>query len=292
MDLPGDESSGLAYLTADVLLLFADQEDGFARGRAAASLVGCRIAAEAPLHNGVERFDRQLRCDAVLVVASRPSPDFDALVERLNAAGRERRVKSIIATSFETIEAFCASDPPAEVDLLIDPNAVALGEAIKLATETTPSLVYEFGKKDTVLQRLSEEAARLANVLAALSESEDENEDAGAADALYVRSIIRARRLRDQFFQSELFADPGFDMLLDLYAAHLEGNRVSVSSLCIAAAVPATTALRWIRALTEKGLFVRTFDTEDGRRIYISLSDESARAMGRYLRAIQSLPVA
>jgi hypothetical protein len=41
----------------------------------------------------------------------------------------------------------------------------------------------------------------------------------------------------------DLFADPGWDILLDLYAARQEGKQVSVSSLCIAAAVPPTTAL-------------------------------------------------
>jgi DNA-binding MarR family transcriptional regulator len=62
---------------------------------------------------------------------------------------------------------------------------------------------------------------------------------------------------------------------------------VAVSSLCIAAAVPATTALRWIKALSDKGLFVRQADPQDGRRVYIALSDEAARAMGRYLAAVQ-----
>ena len=104
-----------------------------------------------------------------------------------------------------------------------------------------------------------------------------------------MRSIIRARRLRDQFFRGGLFADPAWDMLLDLFAARLEGTRVAVSSLCIAAAVPATTALRWIKALTDRGLFVRSADPQDGRRVYIALSDEVARSLTAYLRAVQRI---
>src|SRR5690606_24209072 len=69
-----------------------------------------------------------------------------------------------------------------------------------------------------------------------------------------VRDWLRVRRLRDEFLPGDLFADPAWDMLLDLFAARLEQERVSVSSLCIASAVPPTTALRWIRTLTEKGL--------------------------------------
>ncbi len=82
-----------------------------------------------------------------------------------------------------------------------------------------------------------------------------------------IRSMLRARRMRDQFLPGDLFADPAWDMILDLMAARLAGQRVSVSSLCIAAAVPPTTALRWIRQLTERGVFARIDDPADGRRV-------------------------
>jgi DNA-binding MarR family transcriptional regulator len=68
-------------------------------------------------------------------------------------------------------------------------------------------------------------------------------------------------------------------------AARLEGRTVAVSSLCIAAAVPPTTALRWIRTMTERGLFVRHSDPRDGRRVFIDLSDEAAQAMERWFAA-------
>jgi hypothetical protein len=104
-----------------------------------------------------------------------------------------------------------------------------------------------------------------------------------------IRSMIRARRLRDQYFSGELFADPAWDMLLDLLLARLERRTVAVSSLCIAAAVPPTTALRWIKRLTEEGIFVRTADPRDGRRVFIDLSDEAADAMAAYIRAVERM---
>lgn len=97
-----------------------------------------------------------------------------------------------------------------------------------------------------------------------------------------VRRIIRQRRLREELFPADMFADPAWDMLLDLYAAKLDRARVSVSSLCIAAAVPATTALRWIKTLTETGIFRREADQLDGRRIFVALSDQATDAMHRY----------
>lgn len=68
-------------------------------------------------------------------------------------------------------------------------------------------------------------------------------------------------------------------MLLDLLAANLEGAKVSVSSLCIAASVPPTTALRWIKSMTDEKILLRKADENDGRRIFIQLSDEATAAM-------------
>ena len=71
-------------------------------------------------------------------------------------------------------------------------------------------------------------------------------------------------------------------MLLDLTQAELAQHRVPVSSLCIAAAVPATTALRWIKSMTDSGLFVRRADPHDGRRVFVELSPAASGAMRAY----------
>jgi len=102
-----------------------------------------------------------------------------------------------------------------------------------------------------------------------------------------VRRMLRQRRMREQYFPADLFADPAWDMLLDLYAARLERQPVSVSSLCIAAAVPATTALRWIKTMTDAGLFVRDADPHDGRRIFIALAEGTCDALARYFEALE-----
>ena len=148
-----------------------------------------------------------------------------------------------------------------------------------------------------LLHQLSEEVGRIAGILASLSDEDEAGPERARAlaeeesffDAAQIRAIIRARRLRDQFFRGELFADPAWDMLLDLMAARIEQSRVAVSSLCIAAAVPATTALRWIKALTDRGIFLRSADPQDGRRVFIELSDEAARSMAAYLHAAQRI---
>ncbi|HZG09132.1 MAG TPA: MarR family transcriptional regulator [Allosphingosinicella sp.] len=84
-------------------------------------------------------------------------------------------------------------------------------------------------------------------------------------------------------FPAVLFADPAWDILLDLTISKLEGVRVSVLSLCLAAPVPTTTAFRWIRRMEAKGLLVRTPDEADRRRIYIDLNDQMLATMVAYL---------
>jgi hypothetical protein len=140
---------------------------------------------------------------------------------------------------------------------------------------------------------LSDEVSRIADQLARLASMKDGPElppavtDRSAAEtARSIREIIRKRQVRKQFFPAELFADPAWDIMLDLAAARLEGKQVSVSSLCIAADVPTTTALRWIKGMTDAGMLARRSDPEDGRRSFIDLSDEAAEAMDRYIALV------
>jgi len=144
---------------------------------------------------------------------------------------------------------------------------------------------------------LREEVERIAKALSALVEGSAtaalpcKNVRDNRESALLIRGIIRRRRARAQFFPAELFADPAWDMLLDLAAARLEATRVSISSLCIAAAVPTTTALRWIKGMTSAGIFEREADPEDGRRSFIRLTDKAVAAMESYLTLIDEAVV-
>lgn len=101
-------------------------------------------------------------------------------------------------------------------------------------------------------------------------------------DPRLLRTIIRQRRLRERYFESELFADPAWDMLLDLAAARAEHRRVSVTSLCSAAAVPQTTALRWITQMTQMGLVESQVDDADKRRRFVSLTANAASSVALY----------
>lgn len=97
-----------------------------------------------------------------------------------------------------------------------------------------------------------------------------------------VRSLLRARLKRKRYFTADLFADPAWDMLLELYASQLEQRRVTVGRLCVASKVPQTTALRWIAVLVRENLIEKRCDHLDARRIYVTLSLRGSSAMAAY----------
>lgn len=101
-----------------------------------------------------------------------------------------------------------------------------------------------------------------------------------------IRAMLQLRRQRDRFFDGDIFADPAWDILLELYAATLGQFRVSISNLCVGAAVPATTALRWIKQLEDQGLIERRADPTDGRRHFVMLSHKGLGAMNAYFRTV------
>lgn len=103
----------------------------------------------------------------------------------------------------------------------------------------------------------------------------------------WARRMIGLQTTRDRLFPDGLVSDPAWDMLLDLTHAHLSGKRVSVSSLCIASRVPATTALRRIGDLVSAGLACRIRDETDGRRVFVALTEEGLARMHRFHQASQ-----
>ena len=105
------------------------------------------------------------------------------------------------------------------------------------------------------------------------------------------RHTYALRRQRAELFGSaDLFGEPAWDILLDLYIARGEGKPVSVSSACIGSASPPTTGLRWLSVLTEQGLIAREADAQDHRRIMVHLTERGIAAMERFLTLARGRP--
>lgn len=291
--------------------VFADSESGLISTRGIAENMNARVLFSGPIADGVDRLDNFPSGDAVLVdIARDGGATLDIFMDRLDALGRRDRLPVVINCAPAVLDHVAARINAASVVLM---SGAGAGDwiaslAMPLAEMTRSPALHDVAVDDSIrLQRLADEVQRIARVLSDLVGT-DPAPLRGVSDALIdfraepsrravapdaftaadIRAIIRLRRLRDRFFRSDLFADPAWDMLLDLMAARLERMRVAVSSLCIAAAVPPTTALRWIKTMSDTGLFVRVADPEDGRRVFIELSDGAASGMAAYLNAAKA----
>jgi hypothetical protein len=289
-NLAHDDLAMVDYARATRLLLLADDAETRRSVEAAADPASVRIVPAA-LAGAADRLENDSGFDALfLSITHQDAASVETLLDRVSRVAGEQR-RCVINAPMAVLDLAAAMAWGPDVLHVSDPSETEQAEALAWVLDREPQRLHDSGRGGSRLQQLSEEASRIASALASLSESEAQREHGHERpiDAARVRGIIRARRLRDQFLGADLFADPAWDMLLDLMAARLEGQRVPVSSLCMAAAVPPTTALRWIKVLSEQGIFVRTADPQDGRRIYIELADEVAAALDAYLRAAQRI---
>lgn len=302
-----DVGGARAYDSGPSALIFADSAEGARAASEAVQIVGGRVVAQLGIEEGIDRLGRQAAIDTVIVeLGADHGPLADRLLDLLSyIAARDNR-PVIVSAPFALLDCVAARLHAGPITLLCDPDIIdrVSALAVALGGQTPLGVADVSTDTDNVrLRRLAEEVNRIARTLARLSSDQPAQaraamqvedvqlfyagEHAELPTADEVRAILRCRRLRGRFFDPALFADPAWDMLLDLMAARLEDEEVAVTSLCIAAAVPSTTALRWIRNMTDIGLFHRRADPSDGRRVYISLTDAAARAMSRYLAAAQ-----
>lgn len=248
-----------------------------------------------------------------------------ASLARLDLRTSRTGTQLIVSTSLEALDDVFGCLDQANPVVLVDPTrgqrVIALGDVL---TKMPSMRMRELSEPDRMtLLRLTEQLGQIAERLEGLSRNAESTENGDSVfrfeaakqefhgrdvnrsgdaretdnspkrasrlslpDPRLVRQMIRQRQTRTKFFDAELFADPAWDMLLDLTAARAEHNRVSVTSLCIASGVPPTTALRWITQMVERGIMERVKDDADKRRAFIALSNKAADGMARYFAAL------
>jgi hypothetical protein len=269
------------------------------------------IAQNAVQQDSAPKFD--LLLINLLSISERPVQELSNIASYLEASG----ASALIWTDMEGLEMVYAIMPVYQCHFLVGASDIeamlVMSGAIqrgKMEQLHDNSVEGEF----SALHRISDELANFARTLARIAEH-DEEPPKGLAErpvsfraaptnmiqpfmeanatvvpritANFIRETIKLRRMRDNHFNADLFADPAWDILLDLLAARLEGKSVAVSSLCIAAAVPATTALRWITGMTENGMLLRRMDPKDARRVFIELSEDVAEKLVAYFSDIR-----
>jgi hypothetical protein len=301
-----------SYAITTNALVIAELPDCARAAGDALALAGIRAAGEVRFEEAMERLSQLVAIDLILIETDgAPDALIDAVLTRADAIATASGAAVVAAIGTEQIDLVAAQLLGPHCQLLCTPSMPERVSALTTAKGRVSNRLHQPGRSVETerLQRLNEEVARIADTLTRLTRGEERERgsvraagldyrgpDDGAEDdinAQEIRAVIRSRRLRAQYFTGELFADPAWDMLLDLFAASIERRRVSVSSLCIAAAVPPTTALRWIGTLHEAGLFERHADPSDRRRAYIALSAKALEGMRCYAAAAkrQGLPL-
>lgn len=199
---------------------------------------------------------------------------FDLIAELDARYGAQRPISKIVMSGFPSYD-----------------NAVA---SLRLG-------VLDFIEKPATFDKLKTAIRRAFQRVSPARESDFVGFDAGKADVAessdglelgsgldFIKDLQKQRMRRTEIIKSPLFSDPAWDILLDLMAARLSNQTVSVSSACAAAQVPFSTGLRYVNRLVKADLATRYNDPNDRRRDLLKLSDQGFKMMDQYIKSVRS----
>jgi DNA-binding MarR family transcriptional regulator len=96
------------------------------------------------------------------------------------------------------------------------------------------------------------------------------------------RRELEGRRVREHYFDRQLFGEPAWEILLALYVNQDSGARLTTSKLAESVALPMSTVIRWLGALEQGGLVGRGDHPTDRRKVFIRLLDKGRQALDAY----------
>ena len=74
--------------------------------------------------------------------------------------------------------------------------------------------------------------------------------------AVIAVAVLEFRRIRSDFLPRELFAEPGWDLLLELFVADANGHRLTAREVGDRNKIPPSVQSRWLIHLTQIGYIV------------------------------------
>ena len=172
------------------------------------------------------------------------------LLRKLSKLGPARRMRAIVLSGYSSVDHIL--------------NALRLGVADFLPKPVMPEELID--------------AIRRALAQTERGPAQTRQLSRGEATQL----LLKVRQKRDAIFGADLFEDPAWNIMLDLYSSTLRGKTVTVSDLCVASGSPATTALRRLSVLADLGLIERVPDAADRRRVLIAPTEAGRRAMDQF----------
>lgn len=99
----------------------------------------------------------------------------------------------------------------------------------------------------------------------------------------HVRSVLHVRRARESILGWNLFSDPAWDVLLELYAAQFANRTASASELASVIGAPRSVIARWITTLVDAGLVAPAGEQTENEST-VTLTENGAAKMARLMR--------
>jgi hypothetical protein len=222
----------------------APSEAALRRARDTAGLAGLRAVGQVGIGEALKRLREQAAASGIWVELDEAGgAELDALLDEAETISSARPFGVVVSVTSDLVDSVASRIFAGNSTWLVD--AEPLERAASLATATAlanaPARANDVSRDPGAerLRQLSDEVSRIATTLARLSAVAPAPEvelrkpvegDVPDVSVETVRSVIRARRLRSRFFAEDLFADPAWDMLLDLLQAEIAQLRVPVSA--------------------------------------------------------------
>lgn len=99
-------------------------------------------------------------------------------------------------------------------------------------------------------------------------------------------AILNIHRARDRAFGMDIFANPAWDILLNLYVASLEARMTTIEELCDETGGSAGTIARYVRLLESSNYVVRGDAQKTMRGVSFALSDTAVTMMDEALSTL------
>ena len=74
--------------------------------------------------------------------------------------------------------------------------------------------------------------------------------------ALLAMELVRIRRARSENFPADLFSEPAWDLLLELFIADAQGCRLTGGAVSSRSCIHRSVMSRWLRHMTKIGLLI------------------------------------
>lgn len=103
------------------------------------------------------------------------------------------------------------------------------------------------------------------------------------------RMLFEQRRARTRHFNTSMFSESAWDMLLAVYAVEDSERRLTITTLAELSGAPLTTALRWLDYLEQERLIQRVSSPTDRRVMFVHCAPLGREKLDAYLKGIDSL---